>query len=360
MKSFSNLRLEAIRLTEFQSWWKQGLLAWLPESLRQRLYRPAKRLQVMVTESALTVVRQPADGFQQKSYPLSSLMDKTVRTQLSEAARGHQVILQLPKDTVLQKTVSLPLQAERNLRQVAEFEMDRWTPFSAGEVYYDVLLVQKQVDFNRLSATLFLVPRSCLDGLLATLRSAGMVPERAEITHDERVNLLPEDYRPRPPRLQRWLVGGLWLAALSSIAVAAWLPLQQRQDLIDKELQPRVQVLAGKTREILALRDDLQHHIAVSQFLVQKRRHTPLMIALLAELTKILPDDTWVDRLEITGNELRLMGEAASASRLVGLLDSSDRFSGVVFRSPVTTDRRSGKERFNISAQITGIKADKS
>src|SRR5262249_14739771 len=49
---------------------------------------------------------------------------------------GKPSILRLAEDDVLSKTITLPLAAERDLSQVLAFEMDRETPFTAGDVFW--------------------------------------------------------------------------------------------------------------------------------------------------------------------------------------------------------------------------------
>ena len=47
-----------------------------------------------------------------------------------------------------------------------------------------------------------------------------------------------------------------------------------------------------------------------------------------------------------------MQGQSPAASALIGALESSGLFENVRFTSPVTQDRRSGLERFHITAQI--------
>jgi len=61
-----------------------------------------------------------------------------------------------------------------------------------------------------------------------------------------------------------------------------------------------------------------------------------------------------VERLAVLalGSELELTGITASSSDLVALLERSRRFRGTSFRSPVTPDKQTGRERFHIAVQV--------
>jgi general secretion pathway protein L len=169
---------------------------------------------------------------------------------------------------------------------------------------------------------------------------------------DSRINLLPSDKRPRKGQLvQRlqWALGGLVLILL---AVVCLLPLWQQRTVLVNDLLPRVNTAQRQVQEILALRDELESSIEASHFLLQKRRQTPLAIELLNELTRIFPDGTWVERLEIKGSEIQVRGQSSQASALIGMVEESKFFNNVTFRSPITADRRTGNDRFYLSAQF--------
>ena len=91
---------------------------------------------------------------------------------------------------------------------------------------------------------------------------------------------------------------------------------------------------------------------AVLTFLGGQRRDAFSAVTLLDELTRILPDDTWLFELKVAAQEVRIPGYAPTASALIGLIDKSPRLQGPRFRSSVTQDPRTGLERFNMSFRI--------
>ena len=70
------------------------------------------------------------------------------------------------------------------------------------------------------------------------------------------------------------------------------------------------------------------------------------------ELTRLLPDNTWLVRARLQGDKLVLSGYSSAASSLIGSLESSKALSQVRFSSPVTLDRRVERERFDITANV--------
>lgn len=83
-------------------------------------------------------------------------------------------------------------------------------------------------------------------------------------------------------------------------------------------------------------------------------------IAMLEELTKLLPETVWIWSLKYNGKEVELSGFADSASDLIPLLDRSPLFEKVEFLAPVTKeiqprgDGSKEKERFRIKMRLEG------
>jgi Tfp pilus assembly protein PilN len=65
----------------------------------------------------------------------------------------------------------------------------------------------------------------------------------------------------------------------------------------------------------------------------------------------LLPDDTWLSQLQITGQEIVLNGETGTSLSLVRLLDKSALLEEANFKSPLTKSRNN-IERFQLAAKI--------
>jgi hypothetical protein len=71
-------------------------------------------------------------------------------------------------------------------------------------------------------------------------------------------------------------------------------------------------------------------------------------LAVLRELTEILPSDAWVTYLAFDAKGVEMTGQAGAASTLIPLLENSPKLERVEFASPVTRGR--DREQFRIRA----------
>jgi general secretion pathway protein L len=336
----------------FWRWWRDGLLGWLPVKVRGKLLGSWRRLIIKPDADGLALFRQEngePEALTQQSW--ESLDRETLR-KLINVERPAAIVLQMPADRALARSVMLPMAAAANLRQVLGYEMDRLTPFSASQLYYDALILERQPEQRRIRVELSALPRTEVDATLEALAALGVAPDIVEVTGGRPgVNLLPTEKRPRrgvwPRRLQRTLM----VVSLGLVLAAMLLPFCQYRTLVIS-LQKRVDVLQRESGQVLTLREQLEKAVESSRFLLHKKQTSTPMIELLRELTMILPDNTWLERLQIKGDTLQLIGQSSSASALVSVIEESKLLGGAAFASPVTNDRRTGKERFVLGARV--------
>ncbi len=122
---------------------------------------------------------------------------------------------------------------------------------------------------------------------------------------------------------------------------------QQSLQAIDtklKEMHPAVLISNG-------LKDEIDNTLEINEKingLIQKHSRR---IDLIAELTKAVPDDTWVRQLLIKKDGFEIEGVGVSGANVLKLLEYSPRFDGVSFTSSVVKDKK-GKEKFKIKGGI--------
>ncbi len=111
-----------------------------------------------------------------------------------------------------------------------------------------------------------------------------------------------------------------------------------------KELNPRV-IISNRLREEIDSVSQINDNISK---VIQKYSHR---VDLLAELTKAIPDDTWVRQLFIKNDSFEIEGVGLCGADVLTLLEYSPRFHGVSFTSSVVKDK-AGNEKFKIKGSI--------
>jgi general secretion pathway protein L len=263
------------------------------------------------------------------------------------AGRAREVAVRVPAQHTLRRRLALPLAAEKNLRAVLGFEMDRYTPFKADLVYYDVAVVGR--DARSVQIELTVVARKDVDPLLDALRRCGLEASALEILGGTGGNLLPAGRHGNGHRRLGWLDGVLAGCAAVLLLAALAVPLAHKSHALaqlEQELQEaRKEALAAEQA-----RKALDRLVREESALVQRRGQRLAAIEVLQALTRLLPDSTWLSHLELSGTRVKLRGESSNASELVTTLENSGVFKGAAFDGSVTREPKSERERFAISA----------
>lgn len=340
------------RLAAFWTWWIGELISLLPPAVQSALLERNQCDFVEHVGDSLVLSRGTAsERTERVRIPLNA-----PRPELT-APRGGETVLLLPSDVVLVKTMALPLAAEENLREVLSFEMSRQTPFSADQVYYDYLVTERDTRRGTLSVDLILAPRGPVEQLVETVARGGrdceVVSTRdLEGTRVLPINLLPTPKRSKATTIRRRLNAAIGIAAMVLMVIAlSFPPLQKRQML--NELEPQLADAIGEANVANESRRELDRLIARSRYLIEKKLSGSSVMRTMNEVTRVLPDDTWINRLDIRENQVELQGRSSSSASLISLLEGSPVFENVRFRSPVTRVANTDEERFHLSADVT-------
>jgi general secretion pathway protein L len=271
-------------------------------------------------------------------------------------SRSLEIVVAIPAEKVLRRSVSLPLEASENLREVLAFQMDRHTPFKASEVAYDYRVTGTDAALRRITVELAVVPRATIEHATSVADSFGLTAHRIGVVgddlieQDESLNFRPHEDPVVPAPAQRRLTLALTTVAAILAVVAWYLPLYFDHRTL-AAYEARLAAMRTQALEAESMKKHLTAAAELSRVLVDRRTATPTVVSLLADITHRLPDDTWLTQLQLQDGTVTLTGLSLSAAPLIARLEASPLLSHVRFGSPVTPDPELGAERFNLVAQ---------
>ena len=347
------------RLRSFWRWWSGELIELLPENLQRAIAQRQQKLYIEVDDGKLLL--SLGNRVAQREI-LRLAFDDTDAGDEDIPREVQQTILLLPGDKVLAKRISLPAAAEENLREVLGFEMDLHTPFHAADVYYDYTVVGRDTTRGNVTVDLVYAPRDAVDTLVDAASAFGMEADIVTCRRRDNANLQPVNLLPRDKRRTRRLDVknlNLGLTALLAVLVVAaiTIPLVQKNRALEV-LEARVQAAAAEAREGAELRRDLEKMAAASQFLVEKKASDVMIVEIIDEVSRILPDHTWIARLDLSGDELQIQGQSSASASLIRIIESSPWFENVRFASPVVQIAGTENDRVHIVATVARKRTD--
>jgi general secretion pathway protein L len=282
---------------------------------------------------------------------------------------GRDVRVVVDAAHVLQKSVAYPAAVEENLAAVIINDLDRQTPFTADQIYLAHRVERRYEAADgvaKIDVELTIVLRRVVAPLLERVRAAGgsvysvVIPGAAGAVP---VELLPPAERSsrRLSRLQK--VNLLLLTLLALLVVAAMtVPTLQRHAAV-VALTPMVEKARSEAEATRKIETEFQRLSQEYQLATTKKYQAFAAIDIIEELTRLSPDTTWLQSLEMKsppgGNkanrsvrEVQLIGEAAAASKMIELLEQSPLLQNTTQRAQTTRGSQPNTERFQIATEL--------
>jgi len=355
-------RLAKTPLPGFFRWWGSQLVACLPARWRGLVEERSESLLLDLRPDEVIVWREHADHTNEyarisRALPPDAQSAEFQRLRNAIDDPGVRTVLCIPAERVLQRNLTLPAAAEENIRQVLAFEMDRQTPFKADQIYFDSRVTGRDASGRNLLVELVLLPRAQLDQELSTLTTGASSLDGVDAWRGEpggarrQINLLPAERRARHRDMRLPLNLGLAALVVVLLIVNMDESLANRAAAVEA-MRAEVDKSNTEARQVAALRKTLADSIAGANFLTDKKRNSPLTDALLDDLTRRLPEDTYLERLQIESGQVQLQGQSKEAAKLIAALSNSTCLGDPRLQGQIQPDPRTGKERFQITADL--------
>jgi general secretion pathway protein L len=165
------------------------------------------------------------------------------------------------------------------------------------------------------------------------------------------INLMPPAQRSR--RGDPWRSWNAALAAVALVAIGAtlWQLLDNRREAADA-FEQAIARRAEPARRAAAQRQQLQTLIDGQVFLDRARATRPTAVEIIAEVSRRMPDGTYLEKLTIEDERLTLMGLSNEAAALVGRLQDSALWRLPALAGALQPDPASGRDRFTLTAEL--------
>jgi general secretion pathway protein L len=362
MAGVSTLRARPRRrsaVARFLRWWGGELAALVPAALRPRRRPPGGMLWLVFDGSRLVVSRLAGRALAEVGrvdLGVGETMDHKIALGALLGKSGARSLgICLDPARVLRRTVSLPLAAAGNLPQVLSFELPRLTPFAPDQAYFDHVVLGEDRAHNALQVRIGVVPRPVVDEPLARLAEWDLAAEFAAVRDElesggDCLDLLPPALRPKPRRRGRFIALAMALTTLALFALLLALPIWKKREAVIA-LQPALAAARQQAEAVERLRQEQTRLLTEYNFPTEQKLAQPARIAVLEELARILPDNTWLQQIDIRGAEVSMQGYTSASARLIGLFEKSALFENAHYKSPLTKIQGS-EERFQLDATI--------
>jgi general secretion pathway protein L len=320
-------------------WWERARNAWLRDPIE---------IEILPGEDWHARVRVG------RSRRLGGMDDLRRRWRLW--APFTSVTISVPVRHCLVRVIQLPKAAIARADAILQVDLERTTPFR-DDVLAGWYRPPQESGGEQVLLNHIILKKDLIAPLIEDIR-ATRLPIKAIFPIDDDGNRLPANLLPAAERSGASAMTGLrWLAVACFAALylftmaAIWLTisgLDTALATVDRDVAQATEQAHEITR-IATEADALAAQL--SQPRLSKIAATPVT-AVWEEVTRLLPDSTWLTSLRFEEGTVQIDGNSSNASGLIPLLAASPLFQNVTFASPVTRDPQKGTERFQIKILV--------
>ena len=273
---------------------------------------------------------------------------------LAKGGRARFFAIELPESLVLHRQLRLPRMSASEMLAAVALEVGTSSPFPEADLAWGYRVADAAGDRQQVDVSL--CSRSQIQRHVDGLADAPALNQTEVWAGGERPVVIQgygEALREKRIASSRRRTGLMLLVALLLLVAVLLTPALQAVEEADRA-QRMFDGLAARAAPQIAQREELVR-IADTLKLLEAGLATPAApLGVLAELTRQLPDDTALNRLELRGPVVRMSGRATDAAALMKSLGKSSLFGDV--RAPSASARARGGqyESFTIELNVIG------
>ena len=269
---------------------------------------------------------------------------------------GRPIVLRLAADQVLAKTMRFPAAVADVIAPVLRNQMQRLTPWPDNEVLFGYDILPKTDAGDHINVNVVAAHRPAIDSLRAAAAQAGLNVVRIDHANAAQAadaialyDAGRDNRRRTAQRFGRLLVAlliiGLGIGTVGLFEAARSYQSKARLQEQISFAQLRIADHARQRNRHAATSDTYQ------SLLGRKSAKAPA-VWVMNELTKAMPDHSWLSAFSIADGRLAIAGSSIDAAELLATLERTAAFTDVRFTAATTRDRESNRERFAIAATI--------
>ena len=341
-------------------------------TIRSILWRLLLSLGAALQDALAVVSVQPSvvvrthDGYRLPTNPAANNAAETptvaelsgVAAQLRKTRRAKApVVVRLGDDDVLFRGRTFPKAVTDVIEPVLHNQIQKLVPWTENDIAFGYIIEREANSNEQVHAQLAITRQSVIDRIRSEANAAGLhlvaIDSTDEASPTQPIQIYSESLEQKERfarQIGRVLIGlaltsfALSAVALSQFAYSTWRMYEIENSIANQKNALNKALLVQKARE--------KSDERVEAMIAQKRNQMP-RIAVVNELSKRLPDKTWLESLEVRDNVAILSGYSDNAAAIVRLLDEAEEFTDVKFIGATELSTSAGRERFQISVRIS-------
>lgn len=323
---------------------------------------PAPDVTVGVSDGRLVPLDRPGGGHGGEAAEDDAGFEERFLTGLAQRGRRRpqRVKLRLDLQSCLVRQLDIPRSARADAQRIADLDLERATPFRAGDVFTHLAGEPRPGSGPTLAFTHTLVKASVLAPVLDKIARSGGVVTATECVDRASGRVLPVDFLAPSNGLQSGRTrgqrfgSGLLMATAAGLGLAVLFVSAVRHEQALSGLQADTQAMRERLDKLSTADPQQSAEVAAAHALTRMKAERIPAVNVLEELSRTLPDTAWISELRLSRDRVDLAGYGRPAAALPPLLETSPLVAKAALTAPIITDGEAGKDRFSLRLTLRG------
>lgn len=270
---------------------------------------------------------------------------------LLEKYQGSKKCLYLlPEDKLLILNLTYPIEALQNIENVLRYDLEKHIPLSFQEIrYFYALNINGQS--KKVDVEVAVIKSEEYDLLNISLRpfiEKGLfcTTEKFFEKYGNKISFLEPDAETSWIsffKLSNIHLAMNWTLLLIALVMPLYLLFQEVQGQ-DKNTPEEI----SRVKDIVNSVSTIDTELKFRSKLFEKINQAPRSVELLTKLSNNINSLAWITKFTLKNNEIKIKGEADSATSVSDDLSSTGLFQSIKFVSSIVKNAKSGKETFEL------------
>ncbi len=327
------------------NWLKSRLFSWTETSARRLDEQIVSGLTLRVDRNGYELF---SGGKSRRHFANTDELGFGLRSALDEIREGRtrKINLHFARKQYLYRPLSDVTLPDYRVSELAEMDSVMQTPFKRQDI---VLLNDAKHGGGR---GYFLLKKSLIEPIVSAVKSAGLRCDLVSFSGQDAA-VFPAHVAGEPlgRRASPW-TGKLLVAGIVAMMLGSAAHFQLRYDAANQELDAKIASLNVEVAKIRASIAEQDRQDKLLANVMQLKNSTPSRVKLWEELSRILPDGSWLAALNMGEGTIKATGYSKSAASLIEIINSSPHFSEAAFDGSVVSIANRDVQRFTIKAGV--------
>jgi Tfp pilus assembly protein PilN len=268
------------------------------------------------------------------------------------AGLGKDCAVDIGPGLILASRIILPAESDAILRAIVRNKVESIAPWPLPQSVYGQRIEAVPGDAAHVAVDVGVVSRALLEHIAVRLAAAGTVVKAASLRLPSGESLRidfgsEEESRAAPRRATRFAT--ILAAGAGAVAVLGLLLVWQASAKLAAAREETAR-LSAELRPGAA--SGAASLVAAANIVHERRRQRLPAVAVMSELSEVLPQTVWLDSLSLDDERIDLKGQGSDIPSLIDILERSPSFTNVNFASATQFNAETNAESFSIEATL--------